>query len=228
LVAFIMYSVLLEKNRSPQICGYGLHTSVLQKDPVDTCPFIEAAREEKHAGIVKIHPPKTFTLGLFPHGGCVALAMKGGGPDGYTVARVDLTRSPGDDGSTVEMFGIPVKFRSGGGAGFLDLNDLPPKVQAMLRAHENWVESAPVNFMVDPIRGFELDDLNKNATLDWEMMYYSIYGQLNNKDKENSNLMSANTRYSSIHEATLRATKRDIDGPKEGLFERLTNKESQQ
>jgi hypothetical protein len=223
-----MYSVLLEKNRSPQLCGYGLHTSLLQKDPVATCPFVEAAREEKDAGVVKMHPATTYTVGLFPHGGCVALAMKGGGPDGYTIARVDLTRSPGDDGSTIMTFGIPVGFRSGGGAGFRNLNDLPPQVQAMLRQHENWVESAPVYFMVKPIRGFDLVGLDKNATLDWEMMYHSLYKQFNSKDKENSDLMSANTRWSSLHEASLRATKKDIDGPKEGWIDKFTTKEPQQ
>jgi hypothetical protein len=206
LFAFIMYSVLLEKNRSPQLCGYGLHTSLLQRDPVARCLYVEPARYENDKEMkcknVGAHPAQTFTLGLYPHGGCVALAMKGGGPDGYTVVRTDLVRSPGDDGSTVELYGIPVMFRAGGGAGFRDLNDLPPQVQSMLRQHENWSENAPVNYMLKPIKGFDLDGLHKNDTLDFEVQLYEQTNLNNSQAGQVSNLRDATAKLAETHKST--------------------------
>jgi len=204
IVSAMAYGMLLGQKHSPHLSGYGICTSLEDTNPVYS---LNLSNPDE--------PLKPYEMDIYPNCGNKKWWLRGGGKHGYTVVRRDLTlRMDGDPANLWVKSSPPDLYALGAQpeSEYHDLRELPRPLYNALRQIEGWHDKAKVAVYWNPPGIDPLKDWDEKKGMPFQTLYHKVNRENIELQKQNLNLLKANTKYSRTHLTAARAYDKEIQG----------------
>lgn len=203
-VTIMSFGIVVGQKHSPAAIGYGFRTSLEKTDPVNT---VDMTNPE--------NPKEPIKLDIYPNNGCQPFWIRGGGKHGYTVFRRDLTINLSGDKVNIISKTAPPDFYmldAPPESEYHDLRELPRKLYDALRQTDGWHDKAKVAVFWDPPGIDPLAEWDEKKGMPYQTLWHKVNRENIELQKQNLNLLKANTKYSKTHLTAARAYDKQIEG----------------